>query len=31
MLNTAEEIAKRNDAWAGELAERIVDGVREGA
>jgi hypothetical protein len=28
ILNTAEEIARRNGAWEGSLAERIVDGVR---
>jgi hypothetical protein len=28
LLNTAEEIARRNGAWEGLLAERIVAGVR---
>ncbi|HEY1510183.1 MAG TPA: DEAD/DEAH box helicase family protein [Solirubrobacteraceae bacterium] len=28
ILNTAEEIARRNGAWEGSLAERIVAGVR---
>ncbi|MGZ4258737.1 MAG: NACHT domain-containing protein [Solirubrobacteraceae bacterium] len=29
ILNTAEEIARRNGAWRGELAERILDRARK--
>ena len=29
ILNTAEEIARRNDAWSGGLAERILERARK--